>query len=661
MLSLVRNGPALWRRICWPTDQYFNYDTVPVDQKRQEIRLIMLHKAEHDKSLECTMKCFALTECPPYDPLSYVWGSGKKTPILCNGARLDILPNLCLALKQYRSDLNMGDHAEESGPEEEPPESMRPSTKWLWADAICIDQDNDGEKSWQVQLMREIYKRGQITWIWLGNSDKRTAEAFGLLHTLLYVKTRQEDVSDKRTFFEISWQERERLGFPAIYISSDYRSLSRLLHRDWYTRVWVIQELALSRNAVVHCGPHRMPWTQFAQAVEHSRTMRMPIYDVDLPYRWGLELLLVVARTREATNLKDKVYALLGLVNDVGEGNLDIEPDYSETNSVEQVYKVVAQKILSRSTNLDFLTIQRAQKSNLHLPTWVPDWSISLPFRGFSGMPGAPHLARPTYAATPANMAPSVAFRGDMICLYGHVIDRIVAIGDTWTDETGPISSLRSVWLTQIPRQQAVFNGWEKVCQLRSRRQYSFTAEDMADAYWQTLLAGQLQGGFEAVKKQYKAYDQFIRSKFRKVPSLLLRRLGLLAILLILPSFVDLAKAVGQLSKDISEGLQSDQSHPTSQASQLFEAYGPTGALTTLASMSNHRRMFRTSKGYIGLAPEVAQRGDEIVLCRGGSVPFVLRRVLHDEDWNLIGDCYVHGIMQGDAFSLEECHEIWIS
>jgi hypothetical protein len=49
------------------------------------------------------------------------------------------------------------------------------------------------------------------------------------------------------------------------------------------------------------------------------------------------------------------------------------------------------------------------------------------------------------------------------------------------------------------------------------------------------------------------------------------------------------------------------------------------------------------------------------VLCRGNSVPFVLRRVPDDEDWNLIGDCYVHGIMHGEAFSLEECHEIWIS
>jgi hypothetical protein len=149
-------------------------------------------------------------------------------------------------------------------------------------------------------------------------------------------------------------------------------------------------------------------------------------------------------------------------------------------------------------------------------------------------------------AATPADMAPSVAFGGDMICLSGHVIDRIVVIGDTWTDETGPVSSsIRSVWLTQSPCQQAVFNEWENVCQLRSRRRYSFTGEDMADAYWQSLLAGQLQGGFEAAKRQYKAYDQLIRSWFRKVPSLLLRRLGLLAILSNLPSFIDLVRPFG--------------------------------------------------------------------------------------------------------------------
>ena len=72
------------------------------------------------------------------------------------------------------------------------------------------------------------------------------------------------------------------------------------------------------------------------------------------------------------------------------------------------------------------------------------------------------------------------------------------------------------------------------------------------------------------------------------------------------------------------------------------------------------RRMFRTSSGYIGLAPALAWKGDEVVLLQGGRVPLILRRVRKSEKWNLIGDCYVHGIMKGEGFAREKCHDILI-
>jgi hypothetical protein len=179
-------------------NQYFDYDTVRVDRERSEIRLIRLHLAGDGDPLICTMKSFDLDSCPSYDPFSYVWGSGKKTPIQCNGVRLDILPNLYLALKQYRSELKNIGPAGEIGSEEEP-ENGHSGAKWIWADAMCIDQNNVEEKSWQIQLMRKIYEHGQTTWVWLGKDDKHTIEAFDLLYTLLDVRYKQEMTSDKKT------------------------------------------------------------------------------------------------------------------------------------------------------------------------------------------------------------------------------------------------------------------------------------------------------------------------------------------------------------------------------------------------------------------------------------------------------------------------------
>ncbi|KAF9229921.1 hypothetical protein BU15DRAFT_24559, partial [Melanogaster broomeanus] len=54
---------------------------------------------------------------------------------------------------------------------------------------------------------------------------------------------------------------------------------------------------------------------------------------------------------------------------------------------------------------------------------------------------------------------------------------------------------------------------------------------------------------------------------------------------------------------------------------------------------------------YVGLVPRSAQLGDTISLFKGGKVPLVLRPLKeHDESWRLVGECYVHGIMQGSAF-----------
>ena len=58
--------------------------------------------------------------------------------------------------------------------------------------------------------------------------------------------------------------------------------------------------------------------------------------------------------------------------------------------------------------------------------------------------------------------------------------------------------------------------------------------------------------------------------------------------------------------------------------------------------------MFRTEKGYIGLASALAESGDRIGVVTGGKLPLILRSV--EDKWQFRGDCYVHGIMYGQAY-----------
>lgn len=72
------------------------------------------------------------------------------------------------------------------------------------------------------------------------------------------------------------------------------------------------------------------------------------------------------------------------------------------------------------------------------------------------------------------------------------------------------------------------------------------------------------------------------------------------------------------------------------------------------------RRLCWTEKGYLGLVPSQARMGDEVWLLKGGRVPFVLRRVGGGENRELVGDCYMHGIMYGEAFEDERCEDVSI-
>ena len=74
---------------------------------------------------------------------------------------------------------------------------------------------------------------------------------------------------------------------------------------------------------------------------------------------------------------------------------------------------------------------------------------------------------------------------------------------------------------------------------------------------------------------------------------------------------------------------------------------------------SLYRRMITTKRGYIGLGPRMSQPGDSIFLVKGSRVPLILRP--GESGWELIGDCYVHGIMQGEAFDAAKCENLIIS
>jgi hypothetical protein len=142
-----------------------------------------------------------------YTALSYTWGMKTSlSTVSVNGYRLEVTKNLEIALRHLR---------------------LIDDTKTLWIDALCIDQNNTLERNQQVQLMAQIYGTATETIIWLGPTTDGS-----------------DWVLDKLISGEV--EDNDAFAF-------SYRLL-QLLSRPWWTRVWVIQEVAYSRAAIIRCG-----------------------------------------------------------------------------------------------------------------------------------------------------------------------------------------------------------------------------------------------------------------------------------------------------------------------------------------------------------------------------------------------------------------------
>ena len=84
-----------------------------------------------------------------------------------------------------------------------------------------------------------------------------------------------------------------------------------------------------------------------------------------------------------------------------------------------------------------------------------------------------------------------------------------------------------------------------------------------------------------------------------------------------------------------------------------FVLFNPETAFVSLAIVVQDREMMRSEKGYIGVVRRRTRDDDYIALCRGRKVPLIVRK--RGLEWELVGDAYIHGMMQGEEWMEEDC------
>lgn len=119
----------------------------------------------------------------------------------------------------------------------------------LWVDAICINQEDVDERNRQVQMMAEIYGGATQVCVWLGTATKESARALNFI---------RDNVIKLWKFDELCAKQES---------SKDWKVFLDLMNRAWFSRRWVVQEIALAREAKVYCGSDNIDWQDFADAV----------------------------------------------------------------------------------------------------------------------------------------------------------------------------------------------------------------------------------------------------------------------------------------------------------------------------------------------------------------------------------------------------------
>ncbi|KAI0110829.1 heterokaryon incompatibility protein-domain-containing protein [Nemania sp. FL0031] len=332
-----------------------------LDLKSSAFRLVRLLNGVGDEEIECDIIYTTLDDnVIPYEAVSYTWGSPDRT---CNinveSRNFEVTSNLWNLLRGIRQ--AKGD-------------------RYLWIDAISINQDDDLERGHQVQRMQTIYSGAERVLFYLGETTKEITILMDTLYNFQGQVLSHHPTSDEgwRLVWEAEQAEaRKRYGNNTDKILQ--YGLQELLNRPWFSRVWILQEVANAPKASLCCGTASVHAQIFAMSPRllrvdlnhHSNAVfqLMPTYARERsrkPQHADLWSILIAYSKSEASDSRDKIFALLGLCADQHISDF-MMPSYTDAEST--VVRAVIRYILTRG----YSTLLEG------LPS--PDWlsSVNIP------------------------------------------------------------------------------------------------------------------------------------------------------------------------------------------------------------------------------------------------------------------------------------------
>jgi hypothetical protein len=508
---------------------------------------------------------------------------------------------------------------------------QRWTSRELWVDAICINQEDNAEKAAQIPLMGRVYFLAKRVIIWLGLIDEHTTQTLALIN-MIAITAKLETGLRRPTIHDLELEEfdearhaQRRLPSWVLEIEK-WQALGAFLSRPWFSRVWILQEVILAPEALVQVGGNSMDWADLCTAVtflvqkyfyasippgatnlsqcldrlllpcSFSRCVRPAIWNDPTARPMDLCGLLVTSHQYQATVPRDKVYAFLGLANEY-----DVLVDYAV--ELRHVYVDVARYLLSKNDagtrSLCLESVHHYPDIDVEFPSWVPKWHVQLRRIGINDgeadtefkAGGDDDIEIPRHPSNPS-----------VLELTGFVLGRVEISHKIQDSNNGP-------------------EVWDLLVFARSLL-YDHTIYPTGDPLDKVIVSTITQ-----VDKSHDIrafHDLFIDAYQHKLEDL-----------------------ASESKKDEAAAMRGEWQAEVSRLVTMSQEPKPERKVhTRYKNTLIERSLFRTQEGYVGLGPYIIQPEDLVSVLFGLNVPYVLRPV--HEGFLLIGECYIHGVMNGE-------------
>lgn len=461
----------------------------------------------------------------------------------------------------------------------------------LWIDAICVNQQDLKERGHQVKNMADLYRLANRVIVWLGpekNHSDRGMRTLDRLSSQLEVDESTCEMKPASKEAEPHWSDDRRI-FPCSY--GELLAINEVLSRPWFERLWIQQEIrCANRNAIILCGWDMIAWQSLGRAISCRG------------------LFCLKHKILSGRPLTKRAQLINSLVSDVKEFTLpEIMRDTAHCKCFDprdRIYSVLSlltedHKALGIVIDYKKTTSQVYQDAALR----YIDHHKQLDMLTSSGLRDKPS-DMPTWVpdwtiktflpwgVASGNSVIEVSYRGGGVLSVTGTRVATVQHAERMKKDKGTEGLIREI------RRVAPDN--------ILRRSY-VAGDSLLAAYCHTICASEFRDMHMPPRRDLPQFQQSKEFLFA-----ILQR---------------------------AEKRIPDYHSPGTEGKKFLSA---------AKFYCAERSFIETREDYIGLAPRIAQPGDQVCILLGCNKPMLLRPA-SDFQYQVIGACYIHGLMRGEA------------